>query len=245
MRLVDDGVAARRNDFSKRALPHRGVRAQQMVVHDHHVRLRRALPHSRDVAVAEAGALGADTVLARRRDVRPQRKVLGQVFHLRAIAGLGLPRPLVDRRDCDRLFARADRGAILQRVEAMQTEIVAASLHVSGRERNAEGFLEDRQVLEEDLFLEVLGAGRDEHPLAAEDRGHEVGERFPGSRPRFGEEHAAVSEHVRHGGGHLELRGARLEAVERDRQRAARREHRADFDLPAGPVRSGHRYASG
>jgi hypothetical protein len=37
-------------------------------------------------------------------------------------------------------------------------------------------------VLEVDLFLQVLGAGGDQHAFAAEDRRHEVGERLAGAR---------------------------------------------------------------
>ena len=119
-------------------------------------------------------------------------------------------------------------GAVLQRLEAMQAEVIAAPLHVGGGERDAERLLQDRQVLEEDLLLEVLGAGRDQHALAAEDRGHEVGERLAGAGAGLGEQDAAVGEDVGDGRGHLELRGARLEAVERERQRSAGREDGAD-----------------
>ena len=168
-------------------------------------------------------AVGADAVLGRRGDLLPERQVLRQVLDLRAVAGLGLAAPLVDDADVQRLVL--DRGRnrcrpggsrsrrpVTERVESMQAEIVAAPFHVGRGERDAERLAQDRQVLEEDLLLEVLRAGRDEHALAAEDRGHEVGERLAGAGAGFGEQDAAVGEDVGDGRRHLELAGARLEA---------------------------------
>ena len=106
--------------------------------------------------------------------------------------------------------------AVLERLEAMQAEVVPAALHVGGGERDAERVAQHRQILEEDLFLEVLGAGRDEDALAAQDRRHEVGEGLARAGAGLGQQHAAVGEDVGDRGGHLELAGARLEAVERD-----------------------------
>ena len=120
------------------------------------------------------------------------------------------------------------RRPVTVRVESMQAEVVATPFHVGRGERNAERLAEDRQVLEEDLLLEVFRAGRDEHALAAEDRGHEVGERLSGAGPGFGEQDAAAAERVRHGVGHLELAGTRFEPRQRGRQRAAGREGLAD-----------------
>ena len=117
-----------------------------------------------------------------------------------------------------------DRRPVFQRVEAMQAEVVAASFHVGRGEGHAERLFQDRQVLEIDLFLQVLGAGRDEDALARQDRRHEVGQRLAGARAGLGEEDAAIVEHVGDGGRHLELRRPRLEPVERDRQRTAGRE---------------------
>ena len=101
------------------------------------------------------------------------------------------------------------------------------------------------QILEEDLLLEVLGARRDEHALAAEDGGNEIGERLAGAGAGFGEQHAAVGEDVGDGRGHLELGRTRLEPVERRRQRTARSENRGDGVLQRGRRRAGAAHASG
>ena len=106
--------------------------------------------------------------------------------------------PALEDADVQRLVERAgSRRALAERLEAVQAEVVAAPLHVGGGERDAERLAQHRQVLEEDLLLQVLGAGRDEHALAAEDRRHEIGERLAGAGARFGEQHAAVGEDAR------------------------------------------------
>ena len=127
--------------------------------------------------------------------------------------------PALEDADVERLVAGADGRALAERLEAVQAEVVAAPLHAGGGERDAERLAQHRQVLEEDLFLEILGAGRDEHALAAEDRRHEVGERLAGAGARFGEQHAARREDRGDGFRHLHLARARLEPVERSRQR--------------------------
>src|SRR4051794_13339638 len=244
VRFVDDGVVARRNHLAEAALSHRRVRAQQMMVDDDEVGFSGALPHARDEAVIEARALAPQAVLAGGRDLRPERKILGQVIHLGAIAGLGLARPVVDHLDRDGILARSDRRAVAQRVELVQAEIIATSFHVRGGERYAKRVAENREVLEEDLLLQVLRAGRDENPVAAENRGDQIRERLASAGTRLGEEDAAVREHVRYRGGHGELRWTRFESLERSRQRAPWREDGVHGRVKRCAVGTGG-YASG
>src|SRR5262249_33392591 len=76
--------------------------------------------------------------------------------------------------------------------------------------------------------LKVLGAGRDEHALAAEDRGNEVRERLARAGTGFGEQHALVGEGARDGERHVDLARARLEIGHRLGERAVRRGRRGD-----------------
>ncbi len=89
-----------------------------------------------------------------------------------------------------------ERCAVAKRVEAMQAQIVAASLHVRRLEGTVERVAQDRQVLEVDLLLEVLGAGRDQHTLAAQDRRYEIGECLAGACSGLREQDAALGEGV-------------------------------------------------
>ena len=107
VRFVDDRVAAGGNHLAVRALPHRRVGAEQVVVDDDDVGLGGALAHARDEAVVVARALGAEAVFGGRRDVVPERQVLRQILELGAVAGLGLAAPLVDDADEQRLVLGA------------------------------------------------------------------------------------------------------------------------------------------
>ncbi len=102
----------------------------------------------------------------------------------------------------------------------MKAQIVAAAFHAGCCERDAERVTQHRQIFEEDLFLQVLRAGRHQHAFAAEDGRNEVGERLAGSGAGLGEQHTSTREDRRHRFGHLQLAGARLEAIERSCQRA-------------------------
>ena len=82
VRLVDDGVAADAgNDFAVGVLPHRGVRAQQVMIDDHRGRTRRALPHLRHETVVVTRALGSE---ARFKAIAatspPEQQVRWQIF---------------------------------------------------------------------------------------------------------------------------------------------------------------------
>ena len=68
--------------------------------------------------------------------------------------------------------------------------------------------LEKRNVLEEELLLQVLGAGGDHDALAGEDRGNQVGERFAGAGAGLDDQVLAVRERGFHGLGHVQLAGA-------------------------------------
>ena len=153
-------------------MPHRRVRAQQVMIDDDDVRFRGALAHPRDVAVANLRTGAAEAVLGRRRDVAPERQIVRQLVDLRAIAGVGVLRPLLDQREVNRDSPRLAHAAplpSLELFEAMQAQIVAAPLHVGRGERHAERARERRHVLRVDLFLQVLRARGDEHALPVED----------------------------------------------------------------------------
>src|SRR5436190_1776188 len=93
------------------------------------------------------------------------------------------------------------RGHSTPRQVSMLAEVVGATLHVGGRKRDVESGAQRRQVLEEDLFLKILGAGRHQHPLTAEDGRDEIRERFAGARARFSEQDPSALENAGDGMG--------------------------------------------
>ena len=58
---------------------------------------------------------------------------------------------------------------------------------------------QERDVLVDELLLQVLGAGGDHHAPAQLDRGQQVGEGLAGAGARLGQQHAAVRQDVAHG----------------------------------------------
>ena len=157
MRFVHDRVVACRNHLAERALPHGGVRAQEMMVDDDHVRFGGALAHLRDETFVVPFALGAEARVRGRRDVVPERHVLRQILQLRAIAGFSLRRPLADDRQEDVVCGGTD--AVVDLIETMETEVIRATFHIGRRKRDAERLPQRGNVFEEDLLLEILGAG--------------------------------------------------------------------------------------
>src|SRR6476646_4461609 len=76
--------------------------------------------------------------------------------------------------------------------------------------------------------MPVLGEGRDEDALPSAYSAHEGGQPLAGAAARLGEVRAAVGEARGDRLGHLDVGGARLEAGERPRERAAGTEGGAD-----------------
>ena len=210
----------RRNHLAERVLPDRRVGAQQVMVDDDDVGRGGALPHPGDVSSRRSAGTRCRGRCPRSR--RPRARTRDP----RADPASSARSPVSVRVDHSRMIGRntsCDRraGAVGQLIELVEAQIVRAPLHVGGGERDAERVAQRGNVLEVDLFLQVLGAGGDQHAFAAEDGGHEVGERLAGAGARFGEQDAAVLEDARHGRRHLDLSGARLEVGHRQRERAA------------------------
>ena len=224
MRLVDDRVITVRDHFAVGALAHRGIRAQQVVIDDHHVGLGSLLPHLRDVAVAILRTIVAEAGFRQRRHVVPQRRVFLDLADLGAVAGLGAAPPLVDRRD--EVHRRGRMRA--QLIETMQAQVVGPALHVGRGEGHPKRGAQRRNVLEVDLFLEVLRSRRNQHALPVEDRRDQVRERLAGAGACFGEQDAAVSERPGHRAGHRSLALTRLELFDRLRERPVVRKRRLD-----------------
>ena len=224
VRLVHDQVRARRNHLAVGALAHRGIGAQQVVVDDDDVGLGGALPHPGHEALAVARTVAAQAGLGGGRDLVPQRQVLGQIGQLGAIAGLGLRHPALDDRQEDRVVgSEAPALHLLAAVvlgEPVQAQVVGPALHAGGGEGHAERLAQHRHVLGEDLLLQILGAGRDQDAVAAQDGRHQVGHGLARAGAGLGEQHPALVEDGGDRGGHVALAGTRFELRKRSGQRA-------------------------
>ena len=120
-----------------------------------------------------------------------------------------------------------EERVVAQGVELVAAEVVAAALHVADFQGSEEGF-EERDVFEEELFLEVFGArGNDDALLALAghaEGGKQVGQGFAGTGAGFDYEVALFFEGFFDGLGHLVLASAMLEGEGGLRENASGRE---------------------
>ena len=125
-------------------------------------------------------------------------------------------------------------GVVLGVVDLLPAGVIVAPLHVADLQRPREVLLEERDVLEEELLLQVLGAGGDDDALAGEQRRHQVGERLAGARAGLDDQVALVGERGFDGLGHLHLarRGIRNSDAT---WTASRRGQRTDGRWRCGP----------
>src|ERR1035438_3398593 len=94
--------------------------------------------------------------------------------------------------------------------------------------------LKKGDVLEEELFLQVLRAGGDHDALAGEDGGNQVSQRFAGARARFHDQMLAVRQRRFHRFCHGQLAGTVFVIWMPLRKRAVpRAASSATSDLPA------------
>ena len=220
VRLVEDqgGVIGQQPGILR--LPQGEVGEKEMVIDDEDVGLRRALAHQGDVAAVELLALLAGASLTARINPRPELARVRQVFELGAVAALRVLLPLANLDVEVHLFHAGEYRLLFDVVELLPAEVILAALHQGGANLGEE-LLEERNVLEENLLLQVLGAGGDHHALAAADDGHKVGERLARSRACLDDQVLAILQRRFHRLRHLELPAAVLVGGMMARQPAA------------------------
>jgi hypothetical protein len=102
-----------------------------------------------------------------------------------------------------------------ERIKAVEAEVVTPPLHICRREGNIERLTKDREVLEENLFLQRFRAGGNEDAMAAQNRGDEIGERLSGAGSGLDQQHAGFFEGADDRGGHVALGLTRFEDGQR------------------------------
>ena len=115
----------------------------------------------------------------------------------------------------------------------MAAEVVGAALHVADAQLAKQRF-EERNVAEEELVLQGLGAGGDDDALAGAQGGQQVGQGLAGAGAGLDDQVAALGEGALDGLGHFELAGAVLVGQRRARQNAAGREELVEGGQGAG-----------
>ena len=222
VRLVEDERVVGRDHRAVAAVLHREIGAQQMVVHHHDVGFECRLAHARDEAGVEQRARLADAVLARGRDLAPEVDAVRHVGDLGPVAGLGLGRPRLDGPVDRQLFEPPEAAGLAEGGEAQQAQVVGSALHHRDAQLASERLREQRQVLLDELLLQVLGAGRDHDAPLGKHRRQQVGERLAGAGAGLGQQQPAVLEHFGYRLREPDLRLSLLVAGQHPGERSAR-----------------------
>src|ERR1043165_1261856 len=132
-----------------------------MMINDDDVCFLRAISHARDEARIEVRTFLPETGFRASVDVTPERERLRKVRELGPIAGFTISRPVTDLVEVIDLVEAFEYRRRLGARETIQAEVVAAALHVSGRERFREDALEKGNVFLHQLLLQIFSAGGD------------------------------------------------------------------------------------
>jgi hypothetical protein len=209
VRLVEDGDAHRGQQFGHARFAHGQVGEHQMVVHHHHIGRQRLAPRQVDVALLVLRALRAQAVVAGGGDQRDQRRAFVQVGQLGQIAAARAARPLLDAGQAQQRGAVAQVHVPARPLEAVQADITGAALEQGRAQRQLQRAQQLGQVAAEELVLQGLGGGGQQHPFAAEQGRHQVGEGLAHARAGFDDQHAAGFDGFADGRGHVDLALAR------------------------------------
>ena len=101
---------------------------------------------------------------------------------------------------------------LAERLEPLRAQVILATLDELGPVVIRQQGAEEGEVFKDQLFLEGLGAGRDDDPLSAEHNGYQVGQCFANPRARLHKEAALLHKDTIHRPGHLQLSGPPLVA---------------------------------
>ena len=152
------------------------------MVHHHHVRLLGALARLHDETLLVVLAFLAQAVLARGSHVRPDAGVFRHCRKPRLVAGRARLGETLYQLEMRHVLAIAKAAVRRRAFQMMMADVVGAALEQRDGHRCGERLAHHGQVAIEELVLQGLGAGGDDDLAAGQQRRHEVGEGFAGTR---------------------------------------------------------------
>src|SRR5579859_451048 len=154
-----------------------------MMVDDNDVAFKSAAPHLCNETFLPCRTFLAGAGIGARVELVPECAGFGQICEFGTVAGLRGLLPGSDHAVLLNLIKAVQNWLIGKIVELPSAQIIVAAFHVADAEPavavREERLFEKGDVLVEKLFLQVLGAGGDDHALAGADRGHEIRESLP------------------------------------------------------------------
>ena len=136
----------------------RQIGTEQMMIDDDDVAFRCPPAHLGDEAAIELLALCSNAAIGAGIEFRPQRAVFRQLRQFGAIARLGCLLPVVNNSKLIDLLQPIQHRLRRQVVKPLAAKIIAASFHVADAQLANMLGEKWRHILEEELFLQVLGA---------------------------------------------------------------------------------------
>ena len=176
-------------------------------------------------------AFGAETILARRSDVGPDRGILRHVGDLALVAARRCAHEGLDPLHIADVGARRERRLRRRPRQMMVADIVAAALEQGNGDRDAQRIAHQRQVALIELVLQRLGPGGNDHLAAGKQGGNQIGEGLAGAGPGFGEQLAARLDGERDRLGHRDLLRPRPVAGNIARKRSVGVENRTELGV--------------
>ena len=151
-----------------------------------------------------------------------------------AVAGLRHLLPGGDGAVLLDLFQSAEYRLVGEVVKLLPAEIVVAPLHVADVELaiavGKKRLFEKRDILIEELFLQILGSGGNDDPLAGTNDGHQIGQRLAGSSAGFDDQVTLFFQRLLDGLRHLQLSPAKFVGGMGARKHSARSEELVERD---------------
>ncbi len=220
VRLVEDDRVAGRQQLGHAFVAQHDVGEEQVVIDDDQVGRHRLAPRLHDEAVLVVRAILAEAVFTGRRGVVPHRRVFRNFQTFGLVTAL---RHLGKHRDAAGVcgILAGQEAAVGQRAfEVVGADVIGAPLQQGDLDRRLEGIAHHRQILVEQLVLQGLGAGGDDHLAARLQRRHQIGESLARAGPRLGDENRTAVDGGGDALGHVELLVAHAITADRLRQRA-------------------------
>ena len=218
VRLVEDDRVV----VGQHAAAGREVGEVERVVRDHELGLPRARARGLGEAGAEERALPPRAAVGPDGELGPER--LGRLDgELRAIAGLGLREPRLERLE-GLLVARIAQQHRAEALQLLAAEVVLAPLEHGDAHLPPERARRGRHLVGEQLLLQRLRRRRDDDALPRLERRDQVAEALARARSRLGDQVLARRERLLDGPRERGLLGPRLEAGKRGGERAGRAE---------------------
>ena len=231
VRFIENHRAVFRQDCAEIILADGQVREEQMMIDDNHVRFVRPLVHCGDEAILEFGALLAGAGIAPRVEPMPQIGVIGQKIQLSAIASLRQFLPVANLREPVHLIHALQHLLSGHHMHFVPAEKIVSPLHQRHFQFRRKMFLQEGNVLVEELLLERFrGRGNHHAPPAAYCR-QKIRERFPGSSARFDQRMLVLGKSFLDNFRHLELAAPEFEGLVALRQQSAIAENIGHGDI--------------